>query len=210
MLGLKAGVRAGRQPCSCRSPVFNMVSKDLKTESAFAQGIRVWRENKGNWLLATAVVVAFLAGVVGYFDLMPVITATARSSPQSVLATGNTLTAQITGCISDEGNVVAMLYEAETFGESATPVRMGSVPIGGQQAVWKTHNLGYGNYVIFAFQDINEDGQLGPGEPQGISQNPKATSAPIPASTAAPDSPTDQPRTFVFSAEQSVVVVQLR
>jgi hypothetical protein len=148
-----------------------MPQHDFKKERQGVRLARVWRENKGNWLLATGLIVSLLAWAVGYFDLIPTITASssgARPTVPGFMATGNTLIVHVTGCESDEGQVVAMLYAGKSFNKASTPLRVELLPIEEGEASWQIHNLPFGSYAVVAFHDANFDEVLQAGiERQG-------------------------------------------
>jgi len=179
---------------------------DFKKEPEVARLSRVWRENKGNWLLVTGVIVGLLACVIGYFDLIPNITATStnnKPSPPGFMATGTTLVVHIAGCESDQGQVVAMLYSGVSFDESSTAMRVELLKIHNREAVWAIHNLPLGPYAIVAFHDVNSDDVLQAGiERQGpIGRSGKG--------------PTDKPLTysdlvFQFDQDRQEVRIELR
>lgn len=179
-----------------------MPNIDYKPEPLSKQFRRVWRENRGNWLLGIGLLVSLLGCMVGYFDLIPEIDAIDRPNFNSMLG-GATLTVEISGCANDEGQVIAMLYDGRGFTESSVPLRLESVPILDQRARWDIHNLGYGSYAIYAFQDLDGNEVVDPKtERQGISisQEPSEGSAIFKYADAA----------FDFSPQQKSVSIELR
>lgn len=184
-----------------------MPSSDFKKEPSTVRLRRIWHENKGNWLLVTGVVVSLLAWSIGYFDLIPEITAIRHTAqPPTLLATGRTLIVHITGCESDEGQVVAMLYEAEHFTAESVAARVELLRIENRQALWPIHNLQFGNYIVLAFHDLNADEQFDPKtERQGISRRP---SQPHPLAPDAALSPTSE-AAFTFNDDKEEITVQL-
>lgn len=182
----------------------SMSQSDFKREPEAARLARVWRENKGNWLLATGVIVSVLAWAVGYFNLIPDITAgPSKLSSPSLIATGNTLIVRVTGCESDQGQVVAMLYAGESFNESATAMRVELLEIQDQEAIWRAHNLPLGSYAVVAFHDVNSDETLQPGiERQGPvgRSGQRADGKPL----------TYADLIFKFAQDQQEVLIQLR
>lgn len=181
-----------------------MPHNEFKREPETARLARVWQENKGNWLVATGLVVSLLAWAVGYFDLIPHISAgPSKNSSASLMATGHTLIVRVTGCESDQGQVVAMLYAGETFGESATALRVELLKIRDQTAVWHNHNLPFGSYAVVAFHDVNSDEMLQPGvERQGplTRLGPHADDEPL----------TYSDMIFQFAHDQQKVAIELR
>ena len=147
-----------------------MPQTSYKPDPLSKQIRRIWRENGGNWLLAVAVLVSMLAWLVGYFDLIPVIETVDQPNFASPLLGGATLMVDISGCASDEGKVVAMLYDGRGFNDSSVPLRMEALPIAEGRAHWDVHNLSYGSYAIYAFQDLDGNEIVDPKkERQGIS-----------------------------------------
>ena len=180
---------------------------DFKKEPTAARAKRIWLENKGNWLLATGVIVSILAWTVGYFDLIPDITAVRRPSTQPLLATGRSLIVRVTGCESDAGQVVAMLYDAEHFAADSVPIRVELLRIEKQQAVWPIHNLHFGTYVVLAFHDVNGDEQFNAEtERQGISHREAKPHPLIPSSALTPNFEA----AFEFDEDKEEVIVELR
>lgn len=182
-----------------------MPHHDFKKEPEGIRLARAWRENKGNWLLATGLIVSLLAWAVGYFDLIPNITASGGIKPSvpGFMVTGNTLIVRITGCESDEGQVVAMLYAGESFNESATAIRIEFLSIEDRQAEWRVHNLPFGEYAIVAFHDANSDETLQAGIER---QGPIGRSGKGPGGK--PLSYSDL--VFRFSEDQQEVLIPLR
>lgn len=181
-----------------------MPQSDFKREPEVARLGRVWRENRGNWLLAAGVIVSLLAWAVGYFDLIPTITTRAsRPSPPLLMTTGKTLIVRITGCESDEGQVVAMLYSGSNFNESATAMRVELLKIQDGQAVWPVHNLPFGRYAVVAFHDVNGDEVLQPGVER---QGPVGRAGP----QADDERLTYSDLIFQFTQDQQEVLIELR
>lgn len=180
-----------------------MPNYDFKPEPLVKQFRRVWRENRGNWLLCVGILVSLMGCLVGYFDLIPEIEAVDRPNFGSTLIGGKTLMVEITGCASDEGQVIVMLYDGRGFTDSSVPLRLESVPINDQRALWDVHNLSYGSYAVYAFQDLDGNDVVDPQtEPQGISiqVEPPQGSTVFKYADAA----------FDFSPEQKSVRVELR
>ncbi|MCC6510467.1 MAG: DUF2141 domain-containing protein [Pirellulaceae bacterium] len=182
-----------------------MPSTEFKQEPVWHQMLRVWRENRGNWLLLTGLLVSVLAWAIGYFRLIPEVTVRRPSSPTYTLGV-KALTVEITGCKSDQGRVIAMLYDAESFNETSVALRMEELEIVDQQAQWVIHNLPYARYAIYAFQDLDSNDTVDPTtEPQGLSTGDNdspatSTSTEINYSNAA----------FEFSPQHPSVQVELR
>ncbi len=149
-----------------------MAKEDSRNEFALSLLQRAWQENHGNFLLVVGIIVSVLAWTIGYFQLIPDIRATSRPYSQSIFSTGHTLLVLVDNCASDEGHVMAMLYDAQGFNETATPLRIEELQIQLGQAEWRVHNLPYGNYVVLAFHDENGNDQIDVGERQGLSHNP--------------------------------------
>lgn len=183
-----------------------MPTKDFKKEPTLDRLKRIWNENHGNWLLATCVVVSILGWSIGYFDLIPEVTAVKRPSNPSLLATGRSLIVTVVGCQSDEGQVVTMLYNADQFGPESVPIRADMLPVEDQQSVWSIHNLQFGAYVVFAFHDVNSDDELTPAtERQGFSRRSDA-SDPLVAGHQLSDL---SEAAFLFNKNKDEIVVQL-
>lgn len=187
-----------------RDKLRSMVQHDFKREPEGARLARAWNENRGNWLLATGVIVSLIAWAVGYFRLIPDVTAPRlRTSIPSLMTTGNTLVVKITGCQSDEGQVVGMLYAGESFSEAATALRVELLRIEDRQAVWHIHNLPFGAYAVVAFHDLNSDESLQGGiERQGpVGRNGQgAAGKPL----------TYADLIFQFKEDQQEVLIQLQ
>lgn len=146
---------------------------DNKKETLAKQIRRVWSENRGNWLLAVGILVSLLGWLVGYFNLIPEIDAVDRPSQGTMLVGGNTLTVDITGCPSDDGKVVAMLYDGRGFNDASISLRMIALDIVDGSAHWELHDLSYGAYAVYAFHDLDGNELVDPKkERQGISINP--------------------------------------
>lgn len=150
-----------------------MPNSERKPESLIKQISRVWHENRGNWLLGVGLLVSLLGWLVGYLNLIPEIEAVDRPIAGSLLIGGNTLTVDIVGCVSDEGKVIAMLYDGRGFSDSSISLRMEALDISKGHARWEIHNLGYGSYAVYAFQDLDGNEIVDPKtERQGISITP--------------------------------------
>lgn len=185
-----------------------MPQSDFKKEPTHARLKRIWFENYGNWLLATGLVVSLLAWSVGYFELYPEITAVRRTNTPSLMATGRTLVVHITGCQSDEGQIVAMLYDAEHFSADSTAIRVELLAIENGKATWPIHNLQFGSYIVLAFQDLDGDEQLDLGiERQGISRR---AAAPHPLAPASDATPAAFEAAFHFNQDGEEVTVELK
>lgn len=181
---------------------------EFKKEPALLQMQRVWKENRGNWLLAISVGICLSTCAVGYLDLIPEITATKRLGRPSTVLGGRSLLVHVVGCASNEGQVVAMLYEGESFDEDSLPIRIETLHIEEEKAVWSIHNVPYGRYAVYAFHDIDGNDQVKPGhELQGLSIDPK------PYARAARDrsSKIDYSHAaFDFTASRQEVTVELQ
>ncbi len=129
-----------------------MPYSDLKPENASVPFGRVWRENRGNWLLAVGIAASLLGCLVGYFNLIPEIEAIDVPNSPATFVSGNTLTVDISGCASDEGKVIAMLYDGRGFNDSSVPLRLEALEISHKQARWEIHNISYGSYAVYAFK----------------------------------------------------------
>ena len=180
-----------------------MPRSQYKTESLFQQVRRIWRENRGNWLLGVALLVSLFGCLVGYFDLIPVIETVDGPNSVSPLIGGSTLIVEISGCESDEGKVVAMLYDGRGFNDSSIPLRLEALPISDGRARWNIHNLSYGSYAIYAFQDLDDNEVVDPKkERQGISLKqplpPESTGFNYAAAA------------FDFMPQQKIIHVELR
>ena len=183
-----------------------MPPNDFKQRSSSERFKQIWIENKGNWLVATGLVVSILAWSIGYFDLIPEVTAVRRSGTLSLLATGKSLIVRIAGCASDEGRVVAMLYDAENFSANSVATRIVALPIEHRAASWSIHNLQFGVYVVFAFHDVDDNEVLDPQkERQGFSRHPTDTD---PLVTL--DQPALSQFAFRFDEDDEEIVVQLQ
>lgn len=145
-----------------------MPGMDFKRESLLTQSKRIWRENHGNWLLVTGLAVSAMAWVMGFYGLIPEISEARRQYPASGMP-GKSLMVVITGCRSDAGQVVARLYDADSFGKDVEPLRSDALEIHRRAANWSIQNLPYGKYAAYAFQDIDGNGMCSPDlEPQGM------------------------------------------
>ncbi len=148
-----------------------MSNSSFSKETKLKQLSTVWHENKGNWLLATAVLVSLCAWAVGYFDLIPDFRSVSRLPPSGIVVGGKTLTVNVVGCASDKGQVVAMLYSGENFTEDSIPIRIQNLEILDGEATWQVYNLPYGKYAVYAFHDIDTNDTVDPSsEHQGLSQ----------------------------------------
>ncbi len=180
-----------------------MPNKEFKPESYPQLMRRAWRENRGNWLLTVGLVVSVLASIVGYFDLIPHIEAVDLPNTNVAVSGGNTLIVEISGCASDEGKVVAMLYDGRTFKDSSVPLRMEALEIREGVAIWRVHNLSFGSYAVYAFQDLDNNEVVDPTkERQGVSLNTDTPQGPSGFNYAA--------AAFDFSPNQKSVAVELR
>ncbi len=116
---------------------------------------RAWRQNRGNLLLGVAVVVSLFGWLVGYFDLIPVIETVDQPNLSSPLIGGATLMVEILDVHPIRGKVVTMLYDGRGFNDSSVPLRLEALPITDGRARWDIHNLSYGSYAVYAFQDLD-------------------------------------------------------
>jgi uncharacterized protein (DUF2141 family) len=154
-----------------------MPRPDFKKEPALEHLLRIWKENRGNWLVATGILVSLLAWAVGYFDLIPEITASKRPNMPSLVLSGKTLMVHVVGCSSNEGQVIAMLYNGDSFNENSVPLRIETLNIHEQNALWLVHNLSYGHYAVYAFHDVDANDMVDPArERQGLSVGTAAQS----------------------------------
>ena len=177
-----------------------MTLSQFKPEPISKQIRRVWRENRGNWLLAVGLLVSLLAWLVGYFNLIPEIEAVDHPNLGTTLIGGSTLTVDIVGCESDKGKVIAMLYDGRGFNDSSIPLRMQSLTIEDQRAHWDVHNLSYGSYAVYAFQDLDNNEVVDPkSERQGISFADTEQGKPVNYAAAA----------FDFSPQQKSIKFEL-
>ena len=187
------------------------MTSDFKREPVLRRLRTIWVENKGNWLLATVLIVSLLGWSVGYFDLIPDIRAKSRSSAnyssQNLLATGRTLIVKVTGCASNEGRVVGMIFNAESFDADAVPLRVQTHDIVQLHATWTIHNLQFGSYIAFAFHDVNGDDRLTPDtERQGLSRLPQSASA-----VSEEEKTTGRSAAvFEFDEDKEEVIIELR
>lgn len=180
---------------------------EFNKEPALRQMHRAWGENRGSWLVAIGVAIGLLACAVGYLDLIPEITITRRTGKASLVLGGRSLLVHFVGCASDEGQVVAMLYDGESFNEDSVPIRIDTLRIEEQSATWSIHNLPHGRYAVYAFHDIDANDLVNPGqEPQGLSVDPKRLTEPASVSSSAIDY---SHAAFDFTVNQQVVTVEL-
>lgn len=180
-----------------------MSQPQRKTKPLIQQVRRIWRENRGNWLMGVAVLVSLLGCLIGYFDLIPVIDTVDSPNLSSPLIGGATLVVEISGSASDEGQVVAMLYDGRGFNESSVPLRMETLPITDGRARWDVHNLSYGTYAVYAFQDLDDNEIVDPKkERQGIS-----LTQPLPPESSDFNYAA---AAFEFMPQQKIVHVELR
>ncbi len=180
-----------------------MPHTEYKPEPLTRQIGRLWRDNRGNWLLAVGLLVSLLGWLVGYFDMIPEIEAVDTPNFTTTLIGGNTLTVEISDCASDDGKVIAMLYDGRGFSESSISLRMEELPIVDRKARWEIHNLSYGTYAVYAFQDLDGNEIVDPKvERQGVSllREPSPGETVFNYASAA----------FDFSPQQKSIEVQLK
>lgn len=83
-----------------------------------------------------------------------------------------TLTIAVRNAEYDAGFVHVRLYDKASWNSSvAQPVRTASRHPGGQVTIIPLADVKPGRYVIEAYQDRNNNGQIDGDDPQGISQN---------------------------------------
>lgn len=179
---------------------------DFKKHADPTRWQKIWHENYGNWLLSIGLVVSVVAWSVGYFDLIPEVTANPRGNVSSILATGSTLLVRVTGSPSDQGKVVVMLYHAENFNSDSVALRVEALEISNREALWRVHNIRFGRYIVIAFHDVDANEQFARGvERQGISVR-----AVDPDPESAERRHTLSDGVFSFSKDRLIVEVELK
>lgn len=181
---------------------------DFKNAPSLKQLIHAWQENYGNWLLAIGLAVSLLTWSIGYFDMIPEIRAVRRPSRAAPVFNGRSLMVHVVDCASDEGKVVAMLYNGDGFDETSIPLRVESLPIDKQNAFWSIHNLPFGRYAVYAFHDVDGDDTVDPArERQGLSfrTDPESEND----ASASPATPYSK-AVFDFEPDRRDVTIQLR
>ena len=105
-------------------------------------------------------------------------------SPSWVSGAGEgTLTVQVQGLTSDDGNLRFVLFDSkESF--LKRPVRAGIIEITGREGTWIVEDLPYGEYAVLVHHDIDGSGKMErhwygkPKEPTGASNDAPAKFGP--------------------------------